>query len=214
MILTNEFTVTAELEKVWEQLLDIEGVAACVPGAKIDEIEAPNAYRGTIRVRVGPMTVDYQGQAVLQEVDEATRTAVFRLRARETKGHGTAAAVVRNRLEAVPGGTRVVAETDLQITGPQAQFGRGVLEDVGSRVLEEFARRLEERLAAPGAPASGDEGREPGGERVAARDREDVLDIGKIVSQSVAGKAVKAGGAAVLVTLVAVLLYTHRRTRR
>ncbi|MHB8244306.1 MAG: SRPBCC family protein [Acidimicrobiales bacterium] len=206
MILTNEFTVGADLEKVWEQLLDVEAVAQCVPGAKIEQIEPPNIYKGTIRVRVGPMTVDYRGQAVLEEMDETTRTAVIRLRAREAKGHGTAAAVVRNHLESVPGGTRVVAETDLQITGPQAQFGRGVLEDVGSRVLEEFASRLEKRLLASDDPASSGGVGAGDGRYGGESPDDDVLDLGKIVSKSMGAKALKFGGAAALVAIVLVWL--------
>ena len=133
VILRNEFTVGSDLETVWTHMLDLEVVASCVPGAKIEEIEPPNVYKGAIRVRIGPMTVHYKGQATLLDVDEQARTATILLKAREARGQGSAIATIRNRLEATPDGTRVVAETDLQITGPQAQFGKGVLEDVGRK---------------------------------------------------------------------------------
>lgn len=184
MILSNEFTVGADVETVWRQLLDMEGVASCLPGATIEATDEEGTYNGSMRVRVGPMTVSYTGSAVLQEVDEESRTATISLRAREEKGQGTAMATIRNRLEDTGEGTRVLAETDLHVTGPQAQFGRGVMEDVSSRVLSEFARRLEERISGGSA-----EGAEPSGAGArAASDgagaEDDSLDLGSLLSST------------------------------
>lgn len=207
MLLKNEFTVAADVDTVWAHLLDMEGVAACLPGARIEEVVPPNVYKGTIRVRIGPMTVEYRGQATLAEVDVASRSARIDLKAREARGQGSALATVRNHLEPAGSGTRVVAETDLQITGPQAQFGKGVLEDVGGRVLEEFSRRLEERMAGSTGAAQGRGGStEPGG-----TDAGEALDLGKILTQSAASKAAKLGGIAALVVVVLVVLLRGRR---
>ncbi|MBV9194466.1 MAG: SRPBCC family protein [Solirubrobacterales bacterium] len=149
MIIENEFRVGAEVETVWRELLDMEGVASCLPGATIQATDTENVYDGSMRLKVGPMRVEYRGTATLSEVDEATHTAVIVLSAREAKGQGSAMATIRNQLESLDGGTRVSALTELQITGPQAQFGRGVIEDVGKRVLGEFSRCLEQRIAKP-----------------------------------------------------------------
>ena len=130
MKLTNEFTVGADVDTVWRTLLDMEGVAGCLPGASIEATDEEGHFSGSMRLRIGPMTVAYQGNATLTEVDEAARRAVISLRAREAKGHGTALATITNVVEQIDGGTRVRAETDLRITGPQARFGRGVMEDV------------------------------------------------------------------------------------
>ena len=139
MKLTNEFTVGADVDTVWRTLLDMEGVAGCLPGASIEATDEEGHYSGSMRLRIGPMTVAYQGTATLTEVDEAARRAVISLRAREAKGHGTALATITNVVEQIDGGTRVRAETDLRITGPQARFGRGVMEDVAGRMLGEFS---------------------------------------------------------------------------
>lgn len=147
MILSNEFTIDAGIDDVWKYLLDMEAVAGCLPGATIEPGDEGGVFKGSMRVRIGPMTVDYRGTARLIEVDEESHTAKMSLNANAKKGQGTAMATVTNRLEPSDGGTRVLAETDLQITGPQAQFGHGVMADVGSRVLAEFASRLEEQIA-------------------------------------------------------------------
>jgi carbon monoxide dehydrogenase subunit G len=161
MLLSNDFVVAADLEQVWAHLLDMEVVASCVPGARIEEVVPPSTYKGTIRLKIGPMTVEYRGQATLVEVDEGGHRATIEMKAREARGQGSALATVRNRLEPVAGGTRVIAETDLQITGPQAQFGKGVLEDVGSRILAEFSARLE-RVIRDGHGGAGEPGARAG----------------------------------------------------
>jgi carbon monoxide dehydrogenase subunit G len=160
VIIENEFTVAAELDAVWRELLDMEGVATCLPGATITATDQENVYHGSMRLKIGPMRVEYRGTATLSEIDEDSHTAVISLSAREAKGQGFARATIRNRLERVDRGTRVIAQTDLHITGPQAQFGRGVIEDVGKRVLGEFAQHLEQRISGQadgtGAAAGGD----------------------------------------------------------
>jgi uncharacterized protein len=152
MKLTNEFTVAAEPDAVWKALLDMEGVAGCLPGATIEATDEENHYKGSMKVKIGPMTVAYQGTATLSEVNEEARRAVISLSAREAKGQGTALATITNLVEEHDGGTRVRAETDLRITGAQARFGRGVMEDVAGRVLRDFSSCLERQVTGP-APA-------------------------------------------------------------
>ncbi len=227
MLLKNEFVVEADVATVWAHLLDMEGVAACMPGARIDEAVPPNVYRGSVRVKIGPMTVEYRGEATLAEADEADRSARIELKAREARGQGNARATIRNHLEPHGAGTRVVAETDLQITGPQAQFGKGVLEDVGGRILDEFARRLEERMAAGAGSTAGAEGgataargaSEPTTAGSGGPAGDDALDLGKILGRSAAGKAAKVGliaasGVACVLVLAAALRARRRSAGR
>ncbi|MQA74835.1 MAG: carbon monoxide dehydrogenase [Solirubrobacterales bacterium] len=213
MIISNEFTVGADADTVWRHLLDMEGVASCLPGASIEPTEEEDTYNGSMRVRIGPMTVDYKGTAKLAEVDEAGRTATISLRAREARGQGTAMATIRNRLEPADGGTRVLAETDLHITGPQAQFGRGVMEDVGGRVLGEFSSRLERKIAGEGEPdADQDAPASAGAAPAGDRDGEDeALDLGALLSESVVGRYARAAAAAVVVVLLLLVLVGGRR---
>jgi len=153
MKLRNEFVVAAPLERAWETLLDIERVANFLPGAVIEGSDANGAYAGTMRVKLGPMVIDYRGTARLGEVDEASHTASMIVKATDQKGQGGASAVIHNRLVPENGGTRVIAETDLQITGRQAQFGRGIMQDVATRMLGQFADRFEAYLLEADAPA-------------------------------------------------------------
>ena len=205
MKLTNEFTVGADVDTVWRTLLDMEGVAGCLPGASIEATDEEGHYSGSMRLRIGPMTVAYQGTATLTEVDEAARRAVISLRAREAKGHGTALATITNVVEQIDGGTRVRAETDLRITGPQARFGRGVMEDVAGRVLSEFAGCLERRVAPSAESVAGTPGAD---EQPAAAG--DALDVGALLSESKVGRYARAA-LPLLAALVAVVLLLRRR---
>ena len=205
MILHNEFSVGADIETVWRQLLDMEGVASCLPGATIAATDQENVYDGSVRLKIGPMRVEYRGTATLSGIDEATHTASISLRAREAKGQGSAMATIRNRLEPVDGGTRVEAETELQITGPQAQFGRGVIEDVGKRVLAEFSQCLETKIAA-GETAS-TESDESGQPTPPPRGSSDELDVGSLVASS---PAARVGAAAAVLVLLLIVLRRRR----
>lgn len=206
MKLTNEFTVAADPDTVWHTLLDLEGVAGCLPGATIQATDEENKYEGSMRVKIGPMAVSYRGTATLAEVDEEARRAVISLRAREDRGQGTAMATITNAVQPTEGGTRVTAETDLHITGPQARFGRGVMEDVAGRVLEEFSSRLERQLAGGVGEAP-----QPGGEEAAATaPREEALDMGAMLS----GSAVARYGRVAVPLVLGLLLGALLRRRR
>ncbi|MBV9423391.1 MAG: SRPBCC family protein [Solirubrobacterales bacterium] len=207
MILNNEFTVAADIDTVWRHLLDMEGVASCLPGATVTATDEKDTYEGTMRLKIGPMRVEYRGRATLRDVDEERHTAVIALNAREAKGQGTAVATIHNQLEEMEGATRVRAQTDLNITGPQAQFGRGVIEDVGGRVMAEFSRRLEERIAGGGdAPPDQAPGERAGDAGAAADD--DALDVAAFVPQRIV-----IGAAAVLTAFIVAGLLVRRRRR-
>ncbi len=222
MIIENDFRVGADIDTVWRELLDMEGVASCLPGATITGTDRENVYDGSMRLKIGPMRVEYRGTATLTEVDEANHTAVISLSAREAKGQGSAMATIRNQLESVEGGTQVNAQTDLQITGPQAQFGRGVIEDVGKRVLGEFSQRLEQKIAGGGsgspseasaqAGAAGSPGSTAaasGGQGAPTSQAPAELDVGSLVTSSPVVR--RAGAGALGLALVALLLILLRR---
>jgi carbon monoxide dehydrogenase subunit G len=212
MKLENEFSVAAPLEETWATLLDIERVATCLPGATVEPAGEGGVYRGAMKVKLGPMTVNYEGTARLQDVDEDNHTASIAIQAREAKGQGTAAAVISNRLEQVNGRTKVTAVTDLKITGRQAQFGRAMMEDVADSMMKQFAERLEEEIRK--GPT-----REPGGleegERAGGAGREDVLDVGRaLAGMRLVRYAGLAGLVILAVALLALLLRDHGRRFR
>jgi uncharacterized protein len=157
MKLRNEFSIGAPIDQTWDMLLDIQRVAQCLPGAKIEPADGDGVYRGQMKVRLGPMTVEYQGTARLGEVDEDDRVATIDVKGKEARGQGTASATITNSVAAEGDRTTVVVETDLNVTGRPAQFGRGIMEDVASKMLDDFAKRLENELQNSRGPAAVDE---------------------------------------------------------
>jgi uncharacterized protein len=210
MKLHNEFFVHVPIERAWETLLDIETVAGFLPGAKIEPGGPEGVYQGSMKVKVGPMTVNYQGTARFASVDEQARSAEIEVRAKEAKGQGTAAAVIRNTLREENGGTHVTAETDLQVTGRQAQFGRGIMQDVAGRMLDDFAGRFEAYLASSGRTQRADDG--TGATAAAppspAPPAEDALDLGSVMGQM---PIVRYGVPAFVAGLVLIWVLSRRR---
>lgn len=156
MRLRNEFDVGVPLERTWETLLDVPRVARALPGATIGGEPDAGAWRGTMKVKLGPVTTEYAGSARLQDVDEDARVVCYRVEGREARGQGSAAATITTRLAGDGAATRVVVETEMQVTGRQAQLGRGLMEDVAGAILGDFAGRLERELR--GDAADGGDG--------------------------------------------------------
>jgi uncharacterized protein len=204
--LQNEFTVAAPLERTWNTLLDVERVAACLPGASIEPVGEDGLYRGSIRLKAGPVSLSYSGTVRLADIDADEHVASFDARARETKGTGTAAATIRNRLEPAGDGTRVVVETDLNVTGRPAQFGRGLMEDVAAKILGDFAGRLED-LVIQGATVTADSPpHDDGAPQTADEPR---LDVGALLLSGYRREIVAAGG--VLALLLFLVLGRRRK---
>jgi uncharacterized protein len=153
MKLTNEVLVPAPIERTWPLLLDVPRVVRALPGASVEPDAAEGVYRGTLKVRLGPVAMEYEGIARLTDVDEDEHAASFHVEGRERRGHGGATATIVNRLLPADGGTRLVVETDLAVTGRAAQLGRGLMEDVAGTLLEQFAHGLEESIRGVEAPS-------------------------------------------------------------
>jgi len=155
MKLTNEMVVPASVEQAWAVMLDIERVAPCLPGASIDGSDG-DEYRGTIKLKLGPITSSFSGTIKIEEADEAAHRAVLTARARDNRGQGTAAATITSTMAPADEGTRVSVETDLRVTGPAASFGRGVMQDVSARMMSQFADCLAAEMGTSAvAPSAG-----------------------------------------------------------
>jgi carbon monoxide dehydrogenase subunit G len=155
MELEHSFTIPVAPEQAWQVLLDVERVAPCMPGATIDSVDG-DEIKGRIKVKVGPVSLTYSGTAHFTEQDEAARAVTLEASGKETRGAGTAAATVRSTLhDEGDGRTRVVVHTTLSVTGRPAQFGRGVMAEVGGRIIERFAANLAAQLAGGSLPDSG-----------------------------------------------------------
>ena len=207
MQLENEFLVDAPLDQTWATLLDIQRVAQCLPGAVLETGGESGTYRGSMQVKLGPMSLKYKGTARMAEVEEDAHSATIEVKAKELKGQGTASARIRNQLTpAQQGGTKVTVQTDLSITGRPAQFGRGIMEDVAGKMLEDFAKRLEGEVMggdgrAPAKSAAAAETAERGpaatggrGEAAARPPEPAALDLGPVLLGPVAKRAVVAVG--------------------
>jgi carbon monoxide dehydrogenase subunit G len=145
MELTNDFRVGVPVERAWAVLTDVELIAPCMPGAQLQEVEG-DEYRGIVKVKVGPITAQYKGAARFVERDDAVHKAVLRAEGRDTRGQGNANATITATLTPDGDGTAVTVTTDLTVTGRVAQFGRGVMADVSSKLLGQFVDCLENKL--------------------------------------------------------------------
>ncbi|MFJ2292881.1 SRPBCC family protein [Streptomyces sp. NPDC087894] len=135
------FTVPADPDEAWKLFHDLARVAPCMPGAVLDTLDG-DAFTGRVKVRIGAVQMSYRGEGTVMR-DEAARSMHLDLSGSETRGSGTASATVTATLAAGPDGTRVHVRTDLDITGRPAQFGRGIMTEVGDRLVQQFADRLE-----------------------------------------------------------------------
>jgi carbon monoxide dehydrogenase subunit G len=150
--LEHSFTVPAPIDEAWKVLLDIERVAPCMPGAAITSVEGDD-FTGTVKVKLGPIGLTYKGKASFVEKDEATHRTVINAQGRDSRGNGTAAAKVTATLTDDGGSaTKVHVLTDLDITGKPAQFGRGVMVDVGNKLIGQFADCLAGKLGGGDEP--------------------------------------------------------------
>ena len=139
MQLENSFSVNAPPDRVFAYLLDINKVVGCVPGAELSEVVDPATFKGKVKVKVGPITVAYNGTARITDRDDAARSAAIEAEGRETTGPGSARAKAVMKVDAEGSGSVVKISTDYSVAGRVAQFGRGVMEDVSRRIVNEMA---------------------------------------------------------------------------
>jgi carbon monoxide dehydrogenase subunit G len=149
--LEHSFTVPADLETVWQAVLDPERVAPCMPGATLDKVDG-DAFTGSVKVKVGPISLLYKGSGEFLEKDETERRVVIKAAGKDSRGNGTAAATVTVTLAEDGDSTTGSVSTDLSITGKPAQFGRGLISEVGGKILNAFAACLATKLGPEPAP--------------------------------------------------------------
>src|ERR1035441_3316766 len=158
MQIENSFAVKAPPDRVYEFLLDVNNVVSCVPGAELSEVVDPNTFTGKVRIKVGPVTVSYNGTARITSRDAETRTATLEAEGRETTGSGSAQATTVMAVAAEGEGSMVTLTTDFTVVGRVAQFGRGIMEDVSRHLVGQAAACIQSKLEAPppGAASSAD----------------------------------------------------------
>ena len=155
MEMDHSFTVPVPPDRAWDVLLDVKGIAPCMPGATVEEFDG-EVVTGRIKVKVGPVSLTYRGTAKFIERDPDAHVVVMEASGKETRGAGTASATVRASLEPESSGeaTKVTMHTTMNVTGRPAQFGRGVMVEVGGKLVEKFAENLAQLISGDGAAAA------------------------------------------------------------
>jgi uncharacterized protein len=201
----DEFRVDAPIEDAWTVLLDVERIAPCMPGAELTAVDG-DEYKGIVKIKVGPITAQYQGVARILEADEATRTIVIKAEGRDTRGQGNASATVTATMRPDGDATVVAIDTDLNVSGKVAQFGRGVMADVSSKLLAQFAGCLHDKVlgAAEVADATADAGA-TSSVPIAA----EPVDLMRAAGGAVAKRLLPVVGAGVVVVGIVVWLVTR-----
>ena len=206
MQLDHTFTVPVSPEEAWSLFLDLEKIAPCMPGAVLDTLEG-DTFTGRVKVKVGSVQMSYQGKGTIER-DEAARRVVLDLSGSETRGAGTASAAVTATLVPEDGGTRVRVRTDLDITGRPAQFGRGIMAEIGDKLVQQFASRLADLLSRGDRSTAGADS----SEAPSFTAEPEAVDLGAAVLPVLLRRAAKPA-AALAVVLIAAALRRRRRKR-
>ena len=147
MEVRNSFEVPVGVDRAWAVLTDVQQVAECMPGAELSETRDDGSYRGNVKVKIGPIALNFAGEARFAEVDEASRTMLIKAKGKELRGRGSAEATVSSRLAASGSSTLVDITTDIHLSGSVAQYGRNMISDVSTRLVDQFADCLAAHLA-------------------------------------------------------------------
>jgi len=148
VLIKTDFDVAQPVDKVWHFFDDIPQVAACLPGAQLTEDLGNDRYKGKVAVRMGPVKLQFAGTAEIKERDDAGKRIVVDAAGADEKGRGQAAMLLTARLTQVAGGTKVSVDQDLQLQGAAAQYGRGMITDVSTVLMHDFAANMQRRIAA------------------------------------------------------------------
>lgn len=173
-LIETSFEVPAGTDEVWGYLLDIEKVVPCMPGAELTETIDDDHWKGKMKLKLGPVSLVFAGKVEMQERNEEARRVVLEASAMEQRGKGAASATVTSSMESFDGGTRVHVAQDIKVSGQAAQFSRGMMEDVATKIVHQFADCLKAQMEAEGIVAGDGAGPDSGapatsGERAAEK---------------------------------------------
>ena len=212
MDLQNSFVVPTDIDTAWKALQDVEGLAPCMPGATLETHEGDD-FTGNVKVKLGPVSMTFGGQASYVSKDEAKHVMVIAGSGKDTRGGGTAKGQVTATLVAeAPDRTRVDVVTDLTITGKAAQFGRGVMQDVAGRIVDQFSNNLATLLAASAATTAAVGGGAAEAPAPPQLHHEDSIDLLGTAGAPVLKRAIPVAIGAVVV--VAIVVWAISRGRR
>ncbi|MEV7553423.1 SRPBCC family protein [Amycolatopsis sp. NPDC089917] len=200
MRLDHEFTVPAPVEEVWKAVVDPERVAPCMPGATVTEVDG-DAFKGTVKVKLGPISLLYKGSGHFVEKDAEAKKVVIKASGKDARGAGTASATVTLTLSEKNGVTHGAVATEMAVTGKPAQFGRGMISEVGGKILDSFADCLSGKLATTAEPEPEEPAERPPLKAVKPVAEGEAIDLMEYAGESVVKRV-----APVLVALAGILL--------
>lgn len=150
MQFSNSFNVSLPPADAWRMLMNIPAIAPCMPGAELTEVVDPETYKGKVAVRMGPVVLAFAGTAKFEERDDTAHTARVKAQGTDSKGRGGASATASFRLEPNGSGSKVLIDTDLNLSGSVAQYGRsaGMIQTIAAQLINQFAKSLEKQIAA------------------------------------------------------------------
>lgn len=209
MKLDNEFRVNAPIERAWEVLTDIPAITPCLPGAELTDHDG-DEYRGTVKIKVGPVTANYSGKALFAVVDEEQHHIEIAADGRDSRGSGNASASITADMRADGDHTVVSISTDLKVAGKVAQFGKGMIAEVSGKLIDQFVNCIEQELLGDKvidevAAASADAG-ETTTPAAAPRQPVEALDLMDLAGGSVYKRLAPVGIAAAVILVLALLL--------
>jgi carbon monoxide dehydrogenase subunit G len=206
----NTFVVDAPLEEVWDLLLDVERIAPCMPGAQVLEQTGDDAYKVAVKVKLGPMTMNYKGDVEIVDRDAGSHQATMRAKAKEARGQGTASANMKMALRPAGDGTEASIVTEMQMSGKAAAMGQGVIKDVAAALTDTFARNVAHLVETPAQAPDVEPAAAPPPPRV---EEPPSLDAGRIAA-SVASQRARDPRTVAFVVLLVLLIGIAMRRRR
>jgi carbon monoxide dehydrogenase subunit G len=187
MELSHSFTVPADVDLAWATFMDLQRVGGCFPGAVVTEV-TDDGFSGTVKVKLGPIALQYGGSGAFVERDDGAHRAVIEAKGKDKRGNGTAGATVTIQLTADGAGTRADVSTDLAVTGKPAQFGRGIMQDVSDKLLQQFVTCIESQFDAetpePGVSDAATDTPEASAEPAAQPDRAVAVETAEPAAQA------------------------------
>jgi carbon monoxide dehydrogenase subunit G len=210
MRLEHSFTVPVPVDAAWAVLLDLERIGPCMPGATVTGVDGDD-FTGTVKVKLGPVTLTYQGKGRFVERDEAAHRAVVEASGRDTRSAGTASAKVTSTLTEEGDVTRVDVVTDLTVTGRPAQFGRSMISDVSAKLIGQFADCLAQTLTGPVAAAGPAPEAEEAAPAPAPVTEAQPIDLLRVTGGTPAARRLAVYGLGALLAVLAWLVLRRRR---
>ena len=151
--LDKQYPLEVSVAQAWAVLSDIRAVGGCMPGAQITEQIDDTHYKGTVKTKVGPASMQFGGEIEVLAIDAATQAMQMGGTGAD-RGGSSAAMNLAARIEpgATPQTSVLMGQATVTVSGKLAQFGSRLLVPVSDAMLAQFADNF--RVAAASVPVA------------------------------------------------------------